>query len=171
MFLVMNNATANFFRPSQVSKLTPNRFFQKKLDFENFLLMGEKTRSKSPYYILGVPCMANTCHTWDPYTKYSLGIRYEAIKSDLGAIFRLSMMYQGLRDILTHVSGMVTLSNIFISTTCITKLLSQFQLLSLLLKQQPRTSSIGNWSDCFQQHYFALEFSGQFINPILLKNF
>ena len=140
--------------------------------------MGEKTRSKSekfPIYILGVPCMANLyfnlCHTWDPYTKYSLGIRYEAIKSDLGAIFRLSMMYQGLRDILTHVSGMDTLSNIFISTTCITKLLSQFQLLSLLLKQQPRTSSIGNWSDCFQQHYFALEFSGQFINPILLRNF
>ena len=133
VFLVRINAAVNFFWPSWVLKFTPRRFFPKKFDFENFLLTGEKTRSKSEKYafcILGVPCLANLyfdlCHTWDPYTKYSLGIRYEAIKSDLGAIFRLSMMYQGLRDILTHVSGMDTLSNIFISKTCIPKLLSQF---------------------------------------------
>ena len=60
-------------------------------------------------YGKGYNNMAKVCHTWDHYTKYSLGIRYEAIKSDLGTIFRISMMYQGLRDIVIHVSGMDTL--------------------------------------------------------------
>ena len=55
------------------------------------------------------------CHTLDPCTKYSKEIKHVVIElmkmvQNLGMILRLLMMYQDLRDIVPHLSGMDSLS-------------------------------------------------------------